>query len=112
MKYLLKSEECLKALKEKRITPEDGARFLKTEVSRDEINYFLKNQNDKKSDFDFERDVPVLKNIIGIALYIYTFSGTDTGLSDSEYDILYSLYVRLTGDDSFTINDNGKEEKD
>ena len=112
MKYLLKSEDCLKALKEKRITPEDGARFLKTEVSRDEINYFLKNQNDKKSDFDFERDVPVLKNIIGIALYIYTFSGTDTGLSDSEYDILYSLYVRLTGDDSFTINDNGKEEKD
>ena len=112
MKYLLKSEECLKALKEKRITPEDGAKFLKTEVSRDEINYYLKNKDDEKSEFDMERDIPVLKNIIGIALYVYTFSGIDTGLSDSEYDELYSLYVRLSGDDSFTINDLGKEEKD
>lgn len=54
---------------------------------KEKVSYFINNQ-DNLSDDDLEE----LSDILKEANYIYSNSGDDTGLTDSEYDALVSIY--------------------
>ena len=61
--------------------------------------YKEKAENNDKYDLDNE-DVILLKNILDATNSIYNYSGENTGLTDSEYDLLLEFYKDITKDES------------
>lgn len=105
MKYLLKLEDTLKALQSGGVTCEDASKLMNSEISRDEIKHLLKVKDESLDKTEIEK----LGCILKVANYIYTYSGLSTGITDSDYDKLISIYQSVSGDMSFTIdssNDN------
>lgn len=66
-------------------------------------DYLSKEVSDLSDD-----DIPLIKNIISAANYIYNNSGENLPMSDSEYDELYSLYKEYTGEDLIGSSVNTK----
>lgn len=54
---------------------------------KEKVSYFMDNQDNLSSE-----DLEELSDILREANYIYSNSGEDTGLTDSEYDALVSIY--------------------
>jgi DNA ligase (NAD+) len=50
-----------------------------------------------------KNDAPLVKTIIDCAQTIYNYSGESTGLSDSEYDVLYELLTNIDGEIGITV---------
>ena len=56
--------------------------------SREVVEYLLSNELTK------EEDIEIATDIIDAAQLIYNYSGEETGLSDSEYDVIYEKVAR------------------
>ena len=82
-----------------------------------ELNHILKTEQGELfiSDFvsiidsgkDIDNEVKdVLKVLVKVANYIYTYSNEESFISDSDYDKLFEYYQTITDDTSFTIGDS------
>lgn len=81
------------------LTPQDASKFMRRPDSQEFIH-------DMVSQFDEgvvaleDSTLQTLADAIYIAYYIYTYSSSETGMSDTEYDKLYELIV-LNGKEEF-----------
>ena len=75
--------------------------FLKSEETQKWIKEFLKGHvnNARLNDTELTK----LKEIIDKAQEVYNYSGEDTGISDSDYDILYEKYDMATDNAGITV---------
>ena len=93
MKHDMSYEEIHKSIINETISCEDASILMQTKKVRDDIDFFLDKENDKFS----TKELETLKNIIYVAYDIYNYSGLETGISDTEYDILIEKYQNNTG---------------
>lgn len=50
-----------------------------------------------------ESEIPKLTSVIKICQYLFNYSGLETGISDTDFDILYEMYRSLTNEDIITV---------
>ena len=72
------------------IQSSDVRKFINAMINKDKINTLVPYS---------EKDLQIIYDIIKITQYIYNNSGTETGLSDSEYDLLYEILLTNDGTD-------------
>ena len=79
---------------------EDASKFMKMEDVKSIIESYI-----TKSDYESytEEDLQNIYMIINVAQYIYNNSGFDTGLSDTEYDLLYAIMLENGGSDIISV---------
>ena len=99
MKHDMSYEEIHKSIINETISCEDASILMQTKKVRDDIDFFLDKENDKFS----TKELETLKNIIYVAYDIYNYSGLETGISDTEYDILIEKYQNNTGKHIFSL---------
>lgn len=51
-----------------------------------------------------ESDIPKLLSVIRICQYLFNYTGLETGISDTDFDILYEMYTSLTNEDIITVD--------
>ena len=51
-----------------------------------------------------ESEIPKLSSVIKICQFLFNYSGLETGVSDTEFDILYEMYNSLTNEDIITVD--------
>lgn len=71
-------------------------KIMKSEDVRKEIDYFI--NNDITND-----DVSNIELLIDCAQFIYNYTGDETGMSDSEYDILYEKLSNISDNVGITV---------
>ena len=79
---------------------------LNNEEVHEIISFYLKHDKKLKT----KSDILIIEYLLRIANYIYTNSGSSTGMSDSEYDQLMSLYQSKTGS-ILPIEEQSKKDK-
>ena len=94
MKILTKLEDTYKNLQTGIISSEEASKLLLSETIQGEIQWYLKNKEKKEKYFE-QSDIMKLGYILKIANFIYTYSGLETGITDSDYDILICDYSVL-----------------
>lgn len=90
MKRLLGLSDVKEAVSKGTISFEEAAFALKTEDIQGFIKDVLDNFDNGDVKFD-EMRLSIISTIIDIAWYVYTYSGIDTGITDTEYDKLYDI---------------------
>lgn len=90
--------------------------LLKNEISKEEASKLMcgKFNSELKKLIDAcimsdvlnfkESEIPKLSSVIKICQYLFNYSGLETGISDSEFDILYETYTNLTNEDIITVD--------
>lgn len=101
MKFLLKAEEMLDALQNGSVTFDKASKFMQSDITQREVARLLKQE---QTDMLLSDDIDKLKVLLNLALCIYTYSGSETGISDTDYDRLYALFQKITGKGTFTID--------
>ena len=77
--------------------------YLKTEEIQELISHLVSKYQDNIDIADIE-EYQVISYLLEFAYYIYTYSDKYTGMTDTEYDILYAAYentTRMQGKDEF-----------
>lgn len=96
-------KESIKILEDlsENITSEDNlkkaVKIMTSREIKDTIFDFLKSAEKNEKDLSDDRK-NFLKSLIHVSNSIYNYSGENTGMSDSEYDILCEYYKALSGD--------------
>ena len=82
-----------------KISCKEASEIMKSqEVQKLISSYLYKDMINKLVPY-FEEDLQNIYMIINISQYIYNNSGIETGLSDNDYDILYSIMLANGGSD-------------
>lgn len=79
------------------------AEFMGTEEIQDTVSSLVEKYEKTEGIVDPE-DYQIIKHLLEFAYYIYAYSDKYTGMTDTEYDILYAAYettVRSRGEDEF-----------
>ena len=81
------------------ISISDAKEYMNSKEAKKHINAYL--YKDKINDLIpyTEQDLQTIQSIVNICQFIYNNSGEETGLSDSEYDLLYSTMIANGGGD-------------
>lgn len=91
MKKLLDLLTIVHGLESGDVSPEEASEFMQSKEVQKIIHRYL-DKFDKDDDSILgEDEIQELKDIVSIAYYIFTYSGENTGLSDTEYDKLFDL---------------------
>ena len=85
--YINQLEKLLKELPEQPERMEELIKLMNSKEVRLDINEFL-SKCDIMEDLTSD-EIQKLHDLIKAALFIYTETGESTGITDSEYDILY-----------------------
>ena len=111
MKNKFSFKELHNAIVNNVITCEDASSLMMDSYYKNQINTYLESfANEELSLSTHELDV--LKDILSVAYYIYTYSGLDTGINDTEYDKLVDMYEYNTGEQIFSLQlKNGEKEE-
>ena len=103
-KELLKKLELISSeLKEKFDRIEFVTEYLKTDEIQELISHLVTKYHDNIDIVDAE-EYQIISYLLEFAYYIYTYSDKYTGMTDTEYDILYAAYestTRMHGNDEF-----------
>lgn len=92
-------EKLYNSLLSGKVSVEEASEMMKSYEIRTLINsYIYKDKINPLVPF-FDTDIQNIQNLVNIAQFIYNNSGKNTGMTDSEYDILYDLMLTNGGSD-------------
>ena len=111
MKRVIELTDVKLGLEKGTISVDEASKVLLRRDNQEFIHTIIKEFDSGMTALD-ESTAAIIGNIVDIAYYIYTYSGLDTGLTDSEYDKLYEM-LTLNGKEDFVtlplMNEKNKE---
>lgn len=99
MKRLIHLSDVKNGLEKGTVSVNEASEIIKRHDNQEFIHQVL-NSFDKGMIALDETTASIIANIVDIAYYIYTYSGLDTGITDTEYDKLYEI-LHLNGKEDF-----------
>lgn len=96
----LKCEQLYTSLVNGELNPKDASDMIRQDSGIRE--YIEKCCTTYRHDIN-DDEIPVISSIIKVLQYIYNYSGVDTGISDSDYDLLYEIMVTNGGKEIVSV---------